>query len=90
MIDVCHYVAALESWEKADESRDAILKTGERGVIPVELSRRIAGVAGLRNILVHAYLRVDRSIVYDYLSRLEDFREFGREIERAVAAWDGA
>ena len=38
-------------------------------------------MANFRNILVHAYLGINRQLVYEYLSRLEDFREFERHLE---------
>lgn len=86
VIDVCHYITALHGWEKADESRDAILRLGQEGLLPTELTGRIAGMAGFRNILVHAYLRINREIVHDYLSRLGDFCDFAAHIEKTLSA----
>ena len=43
-------------------------------------------MAGLRNLLVHGYLVLDRRQLHGHLSRVEDFSEFIRHIERYLAA----
>jgi len=46
------------------------------------ISKQIQGMAGLRNILVHEYLRVDTGKLHDYLQhRLTDFTEFIAHIQ---------
>jgi uncharacterized protein YutE (UPF0331/DUF86 family) len=53
------------------------MKLGKHRVIPQEFSDQIKGMAGLRNILIHEYLKVDRKKLFDYLRyRLEDFVQF--------------
>ena len=37
-------------------------------------------MANFRNILVHAYLQIDRTRVYKLLDELDDFRTFTRQI----------
>lgn len=65
-------------WEDYGE---VILKLGKHGVIPQEFSDQIKGMAGLRNILIHEYLRIDLNKLFDYLKyRLEDFIQFIRYI----------
>jgi len=50
---------------------------GKHGVIPPSFSERIKGMAGLRNILIHEYLRIDLGKLFEYLKfRPEDFMEF--------------
>lgn len=51
-----------------------------------KLAERIAPMAGLRNLLVHGYLAIDRRTLHTHLSRVEDFREFIRHIEAYLAA----
>ena len=50
---------------------------GELGVIPVDHARRLAPIAGFRNILAHEYLSVDWDRVYDHLQNLDDLTRFG-------------
>lgn len=44
------------------------------------LAQQIKPMAGFRNILVHEYLKIDRKRVYEYTSKIEDFRKFERYI----------
>jgi uncharacterized protein YutE (UPF0331/DUF86 family) len=58
-------------WEDYGE---VILKLGKHRVIPQAFSDKIKGMAGLRNILIHEYLKIDLDKLFDYLKyRLEDF-----------------
>ena len=81
VIDASHYLASLNQWQRAVDSREAILLMGRQGVLPPEFAERIAGMAHFRNVLVHAYLGINRNLVYDYLQRLDDFRQFSRYLE---------
>ncbi len=57
--------------------RDAHTLLARAGVVPVELSRRLAGAVGLRNRIAHEYGDLNLSRVYqaarDDLGDLEDF-----------------
>jgi len=51
-------------------------------VLPAEFATRFRGVAGFRNVLVHAYLDVDLGRVHAVLNdHLDDFTEFARHVE---------
>ena len=65
-----------------DDYGDIIIKLGMHGVIPREFSERIQGMAGLRNILVHEYIRVDVAKIHGYLQdRLADFVDFMSHVQ---------
>ncbi|MBI3923968.1 MAG: DUF86 domain-containing protein [Armatimonadetes bacterium] len=81
IVDTGFYLAAQQGWQRPQDSGEAILTMGRQGAIPGEFAVRIQGMAGFRNVLVHAYLGINRDMVYDYLSRLDDFTEFMRHIE---------
>ncbi|MCE7869395.1 DUF86 domain-containing protein [bacterium CPR1] len=81
VLDIGFYLAAQSGWQRPEESREAILTLGRQGVLPSDFAQRIQGMANFRNVLVHAYLGINRNLVYDYLTRLEDFTEFSRHIE---------
>ena len=48
--------------------RDTFLGLAEIGIYPAEFAEQIARSAGLRNILVHDYNDLDRSIVHNSIS----------------------
>ncbi len=80
LVDVAYRLAAGEGWPKPQDSAGAIQLLGEKRVLPQEFVRKIAGVVGFRNILVHAYLHIDRGLVHSKLAEIGDFREFQRHV----------
>jgi uncharacterized protein YutE (UPF0331/DUF86 family) len=75
-LDICHRIITLEGAPKPRDYRDAILRMGELGVLPADLTERLAPLAGFRNILVHEYLAVDWDEVYGNLVDLDDLGRF--------------
>jgi uncharacterized protein YutE (UPF0331/DUF86 family) len=51
------------------------------GLAP-DLVAGLSAAAGMRNVLVHAYLEVDDDRVWDALGHLDDLREFAVAVER--------
>jgi uncharacterized protein YutE (UPF0331/DUF86 family) len=78
VLDTSLTLCSLKGWHRPEDSRDAILSLGRQQVVPMEFAIRIAPMANFRNILVHAYLGINRELVYRYLSHTGDFREFLR------------
>ncbi len=59
-------------WKAPPKPRDyyeSILRLGELDVLPADFAKRLAPLAGFRNILVHEYLVVDWDKVYRNLLR---------------------
>lgn len=76
VLDIGNHILA-EQGIKATDYTDVIDKLGETHVIPAAFSRRIRGMAGLRNIIVHEYTRVDVEKLHAFLTKnLGDFSEF--------------
>jgi len=64
-----------------DEYGDVFSELTKLRVLPGEFARDIVGMAGLRNILVHEYGKVDMERVAAILqNRLDDFRQFARYV----------
>lgn len=76
-IDVGEMIISWKRLERAEENRDVFLILGREGVLDPELARSLAGAAGLRNVLVHQYGRLDRDklrqAIRDDLKDLEAF-----------------
>lgn len=81
VLDVGYTLASLRQWQRPTDGRDAILLLGRQGVLPSEFAQKIAPMANFRNVLVHAYLGINRRLVYEYLGQLDDFRQFLRYLE---------
>jgi len=77
VIDVGNHILAALGETQIEDYVDIIDKLGERRIIPLEFAREIRGMAGLRNILVHEYVKIDLKKIYDILqNRLTDFYNF--------------
>ncbi len=80
LLDVCYHVAARSGWAKPEDGAAAIQRMAEHGVIPKEFADKIQPMVNFRNILVHAYLNINRELVHANLDYLDDFRSFQRHI----------
>ncbi len=81
LIDIGNHIIAEKGFETPEDNEDVIRILGDEGVIPSAFVKRIKGIAGFRNILVHEYTGIDYGLLYNYLRyRLNDFREFAIHI----------
>jgi len=49
------------------------------------LSQKVIAMVGLRNLLVHEYVRVDQEKLYNYLNFIDDFTQFAEEIAQNIS-----
>jgi len=50
--------------------------------IDYTLAQKIAGMVGLRNLLIHEYIKIDEEKLYQFLENLDNFVEFAMQIEK--------
>lgn len=74
-LDVGAHLVAELGLPAPDDYRGVFDSLRPVGLDP-ELADRLEDAAGMRNVLVHGYLDVDRKIVWEALERLDDLREF--------------
>lgn len=79
-LDVALHVVAEESGATPEDYASSFTALAGLGVIESDLAGRLRLAAGLRNILVHAYLDVDPERVWMHLSRLEDLERFASAV----------
>lgn len=85
VIDVCNHILADRNINGVVEYRDMIERMGKENFLPEDYAKRIASMAGLRNILVYEYLEIDRDRLYNILqTQLNDFKEFGKHIVKLL------
>lgn len=88
VLDIATHLVASAGRDAPDYA-SALDELGRLGIVPMDHVARIRGIAGFRNVLVHAYLDVDPARVHELLTtRLEDFEEFASHIERHLAQAD--
>jgi len=57
--------------------KTTFLRAGELKILPEDLAQRLSDAAGMRNLLVHAYAKVDLKKIYDSIKpALRDFSQF--------------
>jgi uncharacterized protein YutE (UPF0331/DUF86 family) len=59
-----------------DNYADVFITLGSEGLLPEDLSTRLANAARQRNLLAHLYLEIDDNAVFGSLSHLDDLRKF--------------
>jgi len=84
-LDVATHLVASAGRDAVDYTA-AIDHLAEMGVLPHDFTARFRGVAGFRNVVVHAYLEVDVPLLHRLLNNhLEDFAVFAQHIENYLA-----
>lgn len=77
-LDLANHIIADHGFEAPETYRDAFAILSHHGVLEGELARRLQGWAGLRNVLVHAYLDIDHGLTWDALAEVDDLRQLAR------------
>jgi uncharacterized protein YutE (UPF0331/DUF86 family) len=81
VFDIANHVLAGAFGRYPETNEDSLDGLRDCGVISPGLHGSIRGFGGFRNILVHAYLRIDEGQVYEHLLKTPDvLRSFSREI----------
>ncbi len=89
LLDVCNIIISEKLLPIPKDNKDSILKLEEAGIISRELSAKLQEMVGFRNLLVHRYVKVDDSRVYEYLrNEIADLYEFIEVIEEAIQSSD--
>ncbi|WP_288005017.1 DUF86 domain-containing protein [Thermofilum sp.] len=76
IVDFSSYILSKLKVEVPDTYREIIRKVREEGIIDENLEKKLQGIVGLRNIIVHMYADIDAEIIYD---NLEDIIQTLRE-----------
>jgi uncharacterized protein YutE (UPF0331/DUF86 family) len=87
VLDIGSHLVAGEQLGSPQSYREVIELLGQRGILPQEFVARVRGMPGFRNILVHDYLAVDVTVVWDMLQTgPAQFREFIRHVAAHLRA----
>jgi uncharacterized protein YutE (UPF0331/DUF86 family) len=67
VLDIGNHLVAGEQLGTPESYREIVELLGQRGILPGDFVVRVRSMPGFLNILVHDYLAVDLSIVWDML-----------------------
>lgn len=84
-LELASHIASSEGRDVPDY-QGAIEGLRELGILPAAFVARFRGIAGFRNVLLHAYLEVDPARLHRALNQgLDDFVEFALHVDRYLA-----
>ena len=86
VIDIANRIISIEGLEKPLDYYDAIMRLGKAGILPLKFAKKLAPIAGFRNILVHDYLDINWDEVYNNLHQLHDISKFIKQIKAWMKA----
>ena len=79
VINIANHLLTGGDLEQPADSRSAILGLGRHGILPQDFAQELAGMSGLRNVIVHRYMTVDDELIYQFLQRcVTDFETFSQ------------
>ncbi|NVO00648.1 MAG: DUF86 domain-containing protein [Geobacteraceae bacterium] len=80
-IDLANYTIKARKLGLPKESKESFALLATAGIISNDLAKRLQGMVGFRNILVHEYQRMDISLMVDVIeNRLDDMVVFSNHV----------
>ncbi len=80
-MDIGTHIAAVKNFGDPSQASQVFTVLARSKVIGKDLAERLNKAGGTRNIIVHDYLDIDLSIIYDIIqNNLPDFEQFIYEI----------
>lgn len=88
-VDLCialsRRLLVLENLEIPETNRDVFVKLSEEKIIPKPFAKQLSNSAGLRNLLVHEYGKIDYDRLFDGLKEgYRSFLDFSRLCEAII------
>ena len=81
ILEASNHILSAHFGVSAEDYEDILRRLVEQGVIDDAMGSRLKGLGGLRDILVHGYLRVDPERVAGFFARApQDFTDYARAI----------
>lgn len=79
IVDIGNHILSEVFQSGAKSYKDVIIDLGKGGVIPEEFAKENAKMADFRNLIIHAYGKLDIKQVYQNLQKSPDtFRKFAK------------
>ena len=83
IIDIANVIISVSGKEKPDTYRDIMLMMSDLGVVSDKFSKRLANMAGFRNILVHDYTKIESEVILNILKTdINDFIKYTTEVTK--------
>ena len=84
IIDIACKLSSQYNLGNPKNYRACIELLQQHGYLNEVLSKKVIGMVGLRNLLVHEYIEIDEEKLYQFLDHLDDFMQFGIEMREHI------
>lgn len=85
VMDICSMIVSGLRLGIPGDEKDMLDELESKGVFPESLVKKLRGMRGFRNVLVHRYNHIDDELVFEVLEkRMKDFRDFIIRVKRIV------
>jgi uncharacterized protein YutE (UPF0331/DUF86 family) len=85
VLDVSNHIVADLGASLPADNKELFDLLAKRKIVPARLARKLAPMAGFRNLLVHEYMEIDRHRVYTVLENdLGDFEAFIKAVSKLL------
>jgi uncharacterized protein YutE (UPF0331/DUF86 family) len=84
IIDTTCHLTAIYSLGVPETYGECIELAAKYNYLDENLAKKLYGMVGLRNLLIHEYVRVDVKQLYDMLENINDFEQFLNTVEPYV------
>lgn len=84
VIDISCYLVSKHNLGNPSTYADCVELLEKYGYVDKDLSKKLLGMVGLRNILIHEYVVADNSKLYELLSNIDDIRAFVGAVKNLV------
>jgi uncharacterized protein YutE (UPF0331/DUF86 family) len=85
VLDVSNHIVADLGANLPADNTELFDLLAKRKIVPARLARKLAPMAGFRNLLVHEYMEIDRHRVYAALENdLGDFEAFIKAVSKLL------
>lgn len=77
LLDIGEVIISIEKIKRPETYKEVFRVMGESAILPQAFARRMESAAGLRNILVHMYAKIEPDKLYNNLQNdVEDMELF--------------
>ncbi len=81
VLDIGNHIIAETSLPLPEDNDEIISTLVQANILSPELGKKLKGLGGFRNALVHDYVTLDHEHIFrEHLGRLDDLRDFAAEV----------
>ena len=85
VIDINTHLISTENLRAPEDATETFYILGEAEILPMDFVKKFSPVTGLRNVIVHDYLKVDvEKMINDIKNDIGQFREYAVYVDNFI------